>query len=184
MKVFLGILFFILIILLLPIPFKLKIYLSNEGITIKLYKFIVLKKSFKELVSKKKSPKKKKSSFFQSLTLKNKLKLINSLNGNPFKPYIHIDGFFKYSLKDAARTAVSFGVLQSFAPTIIYILNIIFRIKNINIPITPIFEDNFILNSEINCIFTTSLAKTMFIVILLIKNLVNIKGDELAREDI
>ncbi|SFU45214.1 Protein of unknown function [Clostridium sp. DSM 8431] len=189
MKVFLEILFFIFVILILPIPFKLKISLSKERIIIKLYRFTILNKAFdfNELIAKKKSSRKnkeKKQSYFQSLTLKNNLKLIYSLERNILKPHISIDGFFKYSLEDSALTAISFGVLQSFAPSIIYIFNILFKIKKINIPITPIFEDNFTLKSEINCIFTISIAKTMLIVILLFKSLINIKGDELARENI
>ena len=40
------------------------------------------------------------------------------------------------------------------------------------------------IETEINCIFTISIAKTIYIVILLINSYIKVKGDELAREDI
>lgn len=195
MKVFLSIIFFILIILFFPVPFKIKISISNNDIFIKFYNFTLFKKSFQEdkdnamqnktpEIEKTKKKKKKKSTSFKKLSFKSKMKFIPIIKENKFKPCLYLDGFFKYSLNDAAKTAVSFGIIHTYAPIITSVLSIVFKIKKFKFPITPIFKDSFIIISEINCIITISIAKTIYIGILLINNYIKIKGDELERENL
>ena len=188
MKVFLIVIFFILALLFIPIPFKLKVHFSNDNIYIKLYNFTIYKKAANNTsndnASKNKAAKMKKKSKKNSLSTKGKIKLISSIKENKFKPNLYIEGFFKYSLDDAAITAISFGIINTYAPLLTWILSVVFKIKKFKLPITPLFKDYLFIYSEINCIFTISIAKTIFIVILLTNNYIKIKGDELEREKI
>lgn len=195
MKIFLSIIIFILVLLFLPIPFKLKVYFSNDSICIKFYKFKIFEKSFSKThntiaknettkINKEKKKKERNRNILSNLSTKEKFKLISLIEKNKFKPKLYIDGFLNYSLNDAAKTAIALGVINTYAPLLNWALSIIFNIKKFNIPLTPIFKGCFMIETEINCIFTISIAKTIYIVILLINSYIKVKGDELAREDI
>ena len=195
MKIFLIIIFFILVLLFIPIPFKLKFYFSKDNIYIKFYKFTIFKKSFNEVLTKsnhedtkdkatKIKKKAKKKYKVRPLSNKGKIKFITLMKENKFKPKLYVRGFFNYSLEDAAFTAISFGMINTYAPILTWALSIVFNIKKLNIPITPTFKNCFFFHSEINCIFTISIAKTIFIAVLLINNYIKVKGDELEREEI
>lgn len=192
MKLFLSIIVIILVLSFLPIPFKIKVYFSNDEIYIKLYRFTVLRKSFKNPnitnvkteTTEIKKTRVKKHNIISPLSIKGNLKLISLIDKIKFKPKIYIDGFLNYSLNDAAITAISYGAINSSLPILIRVINILFHIEKFNFPITPMFKDKLIYNSEINCIFTISIAKTIYITILIINNYIRIKGDELVRENI
>ena len=195
MKTFLIIIFFILVLLFIPIPFKLRFYFSQDNIYIKFYNFTIFKKSFNEVLTKsnneeikdkatKINRKTRRKYKVTPLSTKGKITFISLMNKNKFKPKLYLKGFFNYSLEDAAFTAISFGMINTYAPILTWALSIVFNIKKLNIPINPTFKNCFFFHSEINCIFTISIAKTIFIAVLLINNYIKVKGDELERERI
>ena len=195
MKTFLIIIFFILVLLFIPIPFKLRFYFSQDNIYIKFYNFTIFKKSFNEVLTKSNNEEiKDKATKINRKTMrkykvtplstKGKITFISLMNKNKFKPKLYLKGFFNYSLEDAAFTAISFGMINTYAPILTWALSIVFNIKKLNIPINPTFKNCFFFHSEINCIFTISIAKTIFIAVLLINNYIKVKGDELEREEI
>ncbi|MGL4989982.1 MAG: DUF2953 domain-containing protein [Sarcina sp.] len=76
-----------------------------------------------------------------------------------------------YSTGDAAMTAQSFGIINTFFYFIIDSLNLIFNVKTPDISINPIFEDNFILNTKLTCILYINLTQIIIIGIILLRNL-------------
>lgn len=167
-----------LLILFLPIPINFSIYYSKENYYIEVYKFKVLKKhkeiavddNKKDLNQKEttKSKKKKTSKKFFTKSLSPK-KIIHALDKNKFKPKIRIEGSLSYSLPDAAKTALSYGVISATMPFILRIIQILFKIKKIKLPITPQFKDEFKVNFYIKSIIFLSVAQIIYMLFLILK---------------
>lgn len=169
----------ILLIFFIPIPIKINIYYSSINYYIKLYGFTVI--SRKKFENKRKLIHKTKSSIenitntfkrfhnkinFKSLDYRD---LISKLHNSKFKPLLKLNLIFDYSLNDAARTAIFYGVLCQIPPLIYLLLNIPFNIRKFNINVNPIFEDKFSLKIETSSIFFLSIANAMYIIIILFK---------------
>lgn len=183
MKLFL----FIFFIIFIPIPIKLSFFISRENYYLKLYRFYLLKKK-KNINTKTpeiKTPPlrktKKKPSLLKGLSPKTIMQLIRLFNSNKFKPVLKLKGYFSYSLGDAAKTAIFYGILSTCFPLLLFALNIIFRTKKFNLPITPVFEDKFIAKTEFTSIITLSLAQITYMGILLIKSISILKEVKLER---
>ncbi|OOM75239.1 hypothetical protein CLPUN_33690 [Clostridium puniceum] len=178
MKLF-FIFFIVLSIFLIPIPIKINIYYSQINYYIKLYGFTII--SRKKSETKKKLVHKAKSTienqpnifkiFYKNINFKSleyKV-LISKLYNSKFKPLLKIDLFFDYSLNDAAKTAIFYGILCQ-APSLIYLLlNIPFNLHKFNMKINPIFEDKFLLKIETSSIFFLSFANAIYIIFFLFK---------------
>jgi len=186
MKLFLLILF---VIIFIPIPIKLSFCISRENYYLKLYRFHLFKKGKDKNVTTqdpeiKNPPKRKtekKSSLLKGLSPKTVIQLIKLFNHNKFKPSLRLKGYFCYSLGDAARTAIFYGILSTYFPLLLFALNVIFNTKKFNFPIKPVFEDKFIAKTEITSIITLSLAQITYMSILLIKALTILKEVKLER---
>lgn len=169
----------ILLIIFLPIPIKINIYYSGVNYYIKLYGFTIISpskiKKTKKLFPKAESTLNNKShrlkNFYKKIDLKSLeyKALISKLYNSKFKPLLKIDLSFNYSLNDAARTAIFYGVLCQTPPLIYLILNILFNIRKFNLKINPIFEDKFFLKIETSSIFFLSFANIIYIIIILFK---------------
>lgn len=169
----------ILLIFFIPIPIKINIYYSSINYYIKLYGFtIISRKKFenkKKLIHNAKSKINNNSNtrkrFYNNIDFKSLdyRVLISKLYNSKFKPSLKIDLFFDYSLNDAARTAIFYGILYQTPPLIYLLLNIPFNINKFNININPIFEDKFLLKIETSSIFFLSFANAMYIIIILFK---------------
>ncbi|MBE6051724.1 MAG: DUF2953 domain-containing protein [Clostridium sp.] len=191
MKVFLLILFIIFLISLIPIPLTIKLFYDKNNYYIKIYKFTILKKNKKDenlaeevkeevknsdtLKKAKIKEKKFKLKLFDDFSFPDYLELIKIISKNTFKPHIYINGYIDYSLNDAYYTAISFGIISTYAPLLYWIINIIFKTKKFNLPINPVFKDEFIFNTEIKSIITISMAQTIYMVFLIIKGILVIK---------
>lgn len=168
----------ILLILFIPIPIKISMYYSNADYYVKLYKLTVISKDKlrrkNESTRKIKPTTKKKHKSILKLKKEINIKsLISNLtNLDPkFKPLLRIKFSLEYSLNDAARTAIFYGVLCQ-APSLMYILlKVPFNIRKFNYKITPIFEDKFLLKIETSSIIFLSFANIIYIIIILFKNL-------------
>ncbi|WP_160691515.1 DUF2953 domain-containing protein [Clostridium sp. C2-6-12] len=169
----------ILLIIFIPIPIKFNIYYSGVNYYIKLYGVTIISqkkvKKKKNLLSKTKPKIKKKIINFSKLFNKVNFKsleykpLISKLYHSKFKPILKVNLFVDYSLNDAAKTAIFYGVLCQTPPIIYIILSILFKINKYNFKVNPIFEDKFFLKIETSSIFFLSLANIIYIIIILFK---------------
>lgn len=169
MKLFL----LILLILIIPIPIKISISYTKENYYIKIYKFNILKKqnlNNEEIAIKNKKEKScEKFKKNKKIKISYVIEIIKALNKNHFKPKLKLKGDFQYSLNDAAKTAIFYGILQSISPYILEGFKIPFKIKSFKLFIKPIFKDEFIGNFNITCIIFLSFGKTIIIICLIIK---------------
>lgn len=188
MKLF-FILLVILLILFIPIPIKISIYYSTINYYIKLYKITIISKDKlkrKKEFSRKIEPTTKKkhkliSKLKKEINIKSLISNLNKLNPK-FKPLLRIKFSLEYSLNDAARTAIFYGVLCQ-TPSLIYILlKAPFNIHKFNYKIIPIFEDKFLLKIETSSIIFLSFANIIYMIIILLKDLKNKGGDPLSGE--
>lgn len=163
----------ILFILFLPIPIKFSIYYSSDDYYIKFYNITLTSKK-KDKFKKNITLDKKEDDIFKILYKYLDLKsFIFDLYHSKFKPYLRIKLVLDYSFNDAAKTAISYGVLCQI-PSLVFILsNIPFKIRKFNFKINPIFEDKFLLKFETSSIIFLSLANIIYITILLLKYITN-----------
>ncbi|MDR3596714.1 DUF2953 domain-containing protein [Clostridium sp.] len=180
MKLFL-IMLGILLIFFIPIPIKFSIYYSAEDYYIKLYKIVIVSKK-KDII--KKDIIKKDIKYKSEPEVKDKFNLLSFLYKNinlksflsnlyrlKFKPLLRIKFSLHYSFNDAAKTAVSYGVLCQL-PQIIFLLSSIpFNVRKFDFKINPIFEDKFLLKFETSSIIFLSLANIIYMIIILLKYL-------------
>ena len=171
--------FIILLIFFVPIPIKINIHYSSINYYIKLYGFTII--SQKKSENKKKlAPKVKPKTenqpnafkkFYKNINFKSLeyRVLISKLYNSKFKPLLKIDLLFNYSLNDAARTAIFYGVLYQTPPLIYSLINIPFKTFKFNFKINPIFEDKFLLKIETSSIIFISFANIIYIIIILFK---------------
>lgn len=170
-------LFFIILIIILftPIPLNISIYYSRNNYYINLYKFTIMskdkiKKNVKNSTSSCKNKKKKKESL-KLLSLIHKKFLIENLYNSKFKFKIKLNGKLDYSFNDAAKTAIAYGLFSQITPILYFITNILFKIKNFKIDLNPIFEDKFLVKLEISSIIFISIAKIIYILIIIFKSI-------------
>ncbi|MDS0527854.1 DUF2953 domain-containing protein [Clostridium sp. SHJSY1] len=180
-------LFIILTIIFVPLPIKITLFFSKDNYYINVYKFSLIQKKKKGETDstnisnnqKNTKSKKKKSSLFQNLSVDGIILYIKEFKSNKFKPRLKIDGYFNYSFADAAKTAISYGLLSTSLPLLSFIFSIIFKIKKFILPINPIFKDEIITEIKITSIITLSLAQIIYMVILFIKVTLYIKEKEI-----
>ncbi|MDD6794064.1 MAG: DUF2953 domain-containing protein [Clostridiaceae bacterium] len=185
--------YFILILLILffiPLPIKITFLISNNDLVLKIYNFNILdklknKKNHKTPVvnerndtEKAHQPHLKKEKRFKNLSIHSILQVVNIVNDNKFKPSLKFKGSFEYSLNDAAKTAIFYGLLSTYSPLVLWILEIIFKIREFNLPIKPVFNDKISGRLEINSIITISLAQITYMSILFLRGLKILKGGE------
>lgn len=173
MKLFL-ILFAIFLILFIPIPIKIIIYYSSKDYYIKIYNLTIM--------SKKRPPKRNKpvvkkeqkffSGLFKNINYKTLIYNMYSLNLK-FKPLIKLNLSFDYSLSDAARTAIFYGILCQIPPLIYNYLIRFFYINKYTLSINPKFDDNFLLKFESSSIIFLSFANIIYMTIILFKKVLN-----------
>jgi len=154
---FLIVFFFMLIIILFPIPIKITLKYSSKVLEIFIYnKKINLKKSLENNRNKRNNknnktsekndttPKSKKGSF-KPLILNNTydIKLIlYKIKTLKFKPTLILNTKVEYGLADAALVAILFGFMHSAYSFLHIILLNFVKVKNIDLNVIPHFEEN------------------------------------------
>lgn len=175
---FFFIFFVILLILFIPIPIKFNIYYSTINYYIKLYGFTIISKNKHSHIIKyhKVKPSLKKehkflSSFYNNINFKSLdwKPLVSNLYNLKFKPFLRIKLSLDYSLNDAAKTAIFYGVLCQVPPLIYVLLNVPFKTCKYNFKINPIFEDKFLLKIETSSITFLSFANIIYMIIILFR---------------
>lgn len=177
MKLFL-ILLVILLIFFTPVPIKFSIYYSDKDYYIKIYRFAIvskkkdtLKKQIKHEVLHEGKEKFNILSFLYKNI--NRKSFLSNLYHSKFKPLLRIKLSLQYSFNDAARTAISYGLLCEAPPLVFFLLNFPFNIRKFNFNINPIFEDKFLLKFESSSIIFLSFANIIYIIIILFKYLID-----------
>ncbi|HCW54891.1 MAG TPA: hypothetical protein DG753_14440 [Clostridium sp.] len=179
-----NLLFFILLIILfllfVPIPFKFDMHFSFEDYYIKIYGFTIVSKNKihnkKNKNSKEKiSPPIKKSKKNIKLKRENFKIFLSKLYHRHFKPTLYIDSCLSYSLNDAFKTAIFFGILNNINTPLYILINIIFKIKKFNFEVKPMFKDEYFLDYNTSSIFFLSLAELIYITTIIFKYLLNSK---------
>lgn len=163
-----------------PIPFKFYIYYYNNDYYIKLYNFILLNNN---ILKKKKEQKeqtinnppikqKKKIKPFKSLeiiTFSDIKIIINKFITLKFKPFLNLSSKLEYSLNDAAKTALSYGILSELPSITYFIIKVLFKPKKYNFKISPKFNDTILLKFEIKSIIFISFANIIYMTFVLLK---------------
>lgn len=166
----------IVIILFIPIPFKLNIYFSEEDYYVKLYRLTLFSKQ-KTLTKKVNGKVLKKTKIRKDHILKNKKfnSLILKLYKLNFKPTLRIKYTLEYSLNDAAKTAIFYGVLCQLSELIYSIIDLRFKIKKYTFDINPIFKDKLLLKFEISSIIFLSFVHIIYILIIALRSIINFR---------
>lgn len=168
------ILLVLIVIIFLPIPLKLKFTTFNKDYNVFLYNFSLKKliqkktKNVPSNTKKKEKPKIKKE--YKTKKVINKSGLISSLKNNKFKLKLKFTLLLDYGLDDAFNVAMVFPFFNSISPFLFFILEIPFSIKKYRMSVTPKFNCNFI-KLEIESIIFLSIAKIIYMTILILKNI-------------
>ena len=177
MKLFL-IFLVILLIFFIPIPIKINIYYSTVDYYVKLYGLPIISKKKSTLITKHhkiKPSTEKEPNFFRKFIIVKDLNyidfksLILTLYNLKFKPLLKIKFSLDYSLNDAARTAIFYGILYQIPPLIYFLINIPFKTYKFNFKVNPIFKDKFLLRIETSSIIFISFANIIYIIIILFR---------------
>ena len=169
MKLFL---IFLIILIFAPIPLKFNIYYSLKDYHIKLYNIKIISKKKHKFnlsdINKKNIDSSSKifSKFFTDF--KNFRLLLFKFYKLKFKPLIRIKYQISYSLNDAAKTAIFYGVLSQFIPVVYFSNNIFFKTKKFDFSINSLFEDKFLVKIEISSIIFISIANIIFMIVILL----------------
>lgn len=171
-----------IIFMFFPIPLKFYIYYYNNNYYIKLYDFIlfdnaVLKKKKEKTDQKKNNPpikSKIKSKLSEIITSSNIMEIINKFINLKFKPILNFNSKLEYSLNDAAKTALSYGILSTLPSLIYFFIKILFKPKKYNFDILPKFDNAILLKFEIKSIIFISFANIIYMMFVLLKYCIHI----------
>lgn len=185
--------FLFLFMLFMPIPLKISIKYLDDFYEIKFYKIKLLSSSGGILNDFIKDDKFKKNDAIHNIkedtkeqlhkNIKNtkfsmKL-LLKNLSNNKYKPYFNIISNIDFSINDAAKTSIAYGFLNSLNPLIFKSLSSFFKVKNFDNKFNPIFKDKYIINISIMCILTINIAKIIYMLFLIKKSSIPIRGGAL-----
>ncbi|MCR1934214.1 DUF2953 domain-containing protein [Clostridium tepidum] len=152
---------FIIFILILVIPFKITVIYVNKHFAVYVYNFKWTQQK-NETTGDKKTSKKKDNNKKKALKI--------TLEKCNYKPKASIYTFLNYDLEDAAYLAVTYGILQSLIPYFYNYLIKIFKLKNFNYNITPLFKNKNLIQFKFKGIFYISLVKIIYIYVLFKRN--------------
>lgn len=164
----LFIFFLIIFVLFIPIPLKIYISYKNNMFIVKFYRFTLYPLKYKKTVCKSYSKVKEKDKFTHKL--KNSFnkdtlqKILYILCKNKFKPGLKLNLNIDYGFEDAALTGLSYGLLNTIFAPLQHIMNLIFKVKKLELNALPDFNGSK-LNLEIKSIILISIAQIINICI-------------------
>ncbi|WP_369521939.1 DUF2953 domain-containing protein, partial [Clostridium butyricum] len=112
---------------------------------------------------------KKKSKLSEIITYSNIMEIINKFINLKFKPILNFNSKLEYSLNDAAKTALSYGILSTLPSLIYFFIKILFKPKKYNFDILPKFDNAILLKFEIKSIIFISFANIIYMMFVLLK---------------
>ncbi len=151
--------YFFIILLLIFIPFPIKILFHYEVpyhksfIKIYIIKFYICKKN----TTRKSHYKKNNINFYN---------LIFKLNKSKFKPLLYLNQNTDFCFYDACTTSLFYGVISLLHPFIFALLNYIFYIKKYSNKLNPLFINKFYINLNYTGIFFISIAQIIHILLM------------------
>lgn len=149
-------LIFFTVIIILLLPFKVKVTFIYQDSKIHIYLFN------KQIGMKEKLAEDKTS----KRTYKKLRIFADKLTRNKFKPGLSLDWELNYGFEDAALTGISYGIFSTIFGVMYELIGMIFKIKAFKFSINPQFN-NPTLNIRISSIISLNLAKIIYIVIIL-----------------
>lgn len=167
----------ILLIFIIPFPIKISIFFSPVDYYIKLYKITIVSKKKREnskrydAINTKPIIKKERkflSRFYKNINIRSLITKFYNLNLK-IKPILKVRISFDYSLSDAARTAIFYGILSQVPPILYNLLKRAFNVNKYKLIINPVFEDRFLLKIEASSIIFLSFANIIYITIIFLK---------------
>lgn len=171
MWLFLLFVLILAIIIFVPIPLIFELEYVDNIFNLYIYKKLIFstnkkikkekQKSHKVKQKKEKEPKSKVISKYFDIKA-----IISSLYTNPYKPKLKVWLDFKYSLDDAANTALLYGVLQNTLATVFNLLNAFLKLQVKEFKIIPLFNNTTGFFLKIKGIFYINLAKIIYILFL------------------
>lgn len=182
----------LLFIVFFPIRIKIIGKYSKDDYYLKLYNFTLISKEkniFTKLINKYKTKSAPSEEVTTKKTRGRKLrtnkkkysfsvsKILNNLYTNKFKVSFSLIGDFNYDLEDAAKTAISYGALNSLLPYLLLLFKSFFKVKKFNLNIIPLFKSENLINTEITCIISFNLAKIIYMLFLVLKSREKIEED-------
>lgn len=181
--VIMVILLVILSLLFIPIRLKLNIHYSKDNYYLKVYNINFYSKDggiLKEYLSKKKdsstSYPSKSNEKYAKYKVSNKDKhkldvkaLIKKLHNNKFKPNLKLYTDVAFSLGDAAKTAIFYGLSWNIQTILHTLFSVVFSIKVFKLDINPKFKDSLLLEFTISSIITFNLAQIIYVIFLTLK---------------
>lgn len=185
------ILLFIFLLIVFPFPLKIEITLHKNIFILRLFKFRLfsstngienklvrkfINKSAEAIEPKTKIKAKKKQTKRHTFIKKKKVtkklsfkKLYTNISCSKFKPLLKIRGNLDFGVDDAAYCAIIYGFLNNIPPLLTFLLDKIFKVKGININISPKFNTNT-LSLGITSIFYLNIANIIYILYLIHKS--------------
>lgn len=162
---FIGIL---IIVFFIPIPIKFKIKYDNKNLKISFYNIDITKK-LKHINKKAKLDIKFKED--QTPMFSNSLKVVlKTLKRIKFKPLLKIGINIRYGVDDAAKTALTYGLISTLVAFLFELSKSFVILKCENININPDFN-SFFLTGEIDSIISANLTKIIYITAIVYINL-------------
>ncbi|SHJ57612.1 Protein of unknown function [Clostridium amylolyticum] len=170
MTIFAIIIFFILVILFIPL--KIRITLSFDkcsGLQIFIYNYNVkTSKIYKNLTSKKKKTKKAKEPK-KNINLNTLWLLLKKLDNNSYKSKLYLNSNIDFQVEDAAYTAMIYGISNALIPFIERFINVFFSISSFKIHVNPLFKNENSVSFNIKSIIKVNLAKLIYMAIIIYK---------------
>lgn len=153
---------FIIFILILIIPLKITVTYTDKWFNVSIYNFKWKRGELKNIKKQNYINKKTNEKKYDN---KNKKALKVTLEKCNFKPKANISASLDYDIEDAAYSAIIYGGFQSILPYIYNYLIKIFKLKNFNFNITPLFKNKNFIDFKFKGIFYISLVKIIYIYI-------------------
>ena len=163
----LFIIIFLIILLFIPIPIKIHLFYKEKIFSLYIFKFKIdlFSKNKNKKIRKSKSKKSKK---FFKINIK---KLLTNLRYNSFKPSFKSYLDLSYSLNDSCNTAILYGLLNQSLPILTCILNLFFNYEVKRQILNPLFKNQNYISFSFEGIITINIAKTIYILFLIVKSL-------------
>ena len=165
MKIFFILLLIFTMILLLPIPLKIKLIYLNKNLQLWIYnkQFNLDKKEDRASIKKlNKKLKYKDKIHSKKLNINHYRRILSNLRRNKYKITIKLYSKINYSFEDAAATAIIYGFLHQASSLTYGILNHFFYVKDFNTEIKAEYNKSYI-NLEIKGIVLFNFAKLIYI---------------------
>ncbi|WP_291584173.1 DUF2953 domain-containing protein [Clostridium sp. UBA6640] len=173
MKILFILLLIFTMILLLPIPLKIKLIYSNKNFQLWIYNKQLNLDKKEDRANIKKSNKKlkyKDKIHSKKLTINHYRRILSNLRKNKYKIIIKLYTKINYSFEDAAATAITYGFLHQASSLIYAILNHFFYVKDFNTEIKAEYNKSYI-NLEIKGIVLFNFAKLIYIYYIINKSI-------------